>query len=45
MYKFFEVFKTLRLPEDISVYLEDTEVTKRVTGLSESRLFIKQKMP
>ena len=28
MYKFFEVFKTLRLPEELGSYLADTEVTR-----------------
>lgn len=43
MYKFFEVFKTLRLPEDISVYLEDTEVTKvsKTSTNSLARVYLK----
>ena len=28
MYRFFEVFKTLKLPEDLAVYFENVEVTK-----------------
>ena len=28
MHKFFEVFKTLKLPEDLAVYFENVEVTK-----------------
>ena len=37
MYKFFEVFSTLKLPEDIAVYLQDVEVT-RVTRTSTNSL-------
>ena len=28
MYRFFEVFKPLKLPEDLAVYFENVEVTK-----------------
>lgn len=28
MYKFFEVFKTVRLPEDVAIYVQDAAVTK-----------------
>lgn len=37
MYKFFEVFKTLRMPEDLAAYLTETEVTK-VTKTSTNSL-------
>ena len=28
MYKFLDVFKTLKLPDDIRVYMENVDVTK-----------------
>ncbi len=40
---FFEVFKTLKLPEDIGMYLEDTEVVKvtKTSTNSMARIYIK----
>ena len=43
MYKFFEVFKTLKLPEDLAVYFENVEVTKvsKTSTNSLARVYIK----
>ena len=43
MYKFFEVFKTLKLPEDLAVYFENVEVTKvsKTSTNSLARIYIK----
>ncbi len=43
MYKFFEVFKTLKLPEELAVYFEDAEVTKvsKTSTNSLARVYIK----
>ena len=43
MYRFFEVFKTLKLPEDLAVYFENVEVTKvsKTSTNSLARVYIK----
>ena len=41
MYKFFEVFKTLRLPEELGSYLADTEVTRVSKTSTNNDIFIK----
>ena len=43
MYRCFEVFKTLKLPEDLAVYFENVEVTKvsKTSTNSLARVYIK----
>ena len=43
MYRFFEVFKTLKLPGDLAVYFENVEVTKvsKTSTNSLARVYIK----
>ena len=43
MYKFLDVFKTLKLPDDIRVYMENVEVTKvsKTSTNSLARVYIK----
>ena len=43
MRRFFEVFKTLKLPEDIGMYMENVEVTRvsKTSTNSLARLYIK----
>ena len=43
MYKFLDVFRTLKLPDDIRVYMENVEVTKvsKTSTNSLARVYIK----
>ena len=43
MRRFFEVFKTLKLPEDIGMYMENVEVTRvsKTSTNSLARVYIK----
>ena len=47
MRRFFEVFKTLKLPEDIGMYMENVEVTRvsKTSTNSLARVYIKAAGP